>query len=173
MQFSYLKSISASDEALFSFAGKEVKTKQILVFAAMAILALILIHRSVILAIPFFVLGIVYMNYSDDIMPLSSYLSLLQEYRKLTKKEEKKKKIEKEPATKLTIRIPIEVQLAGASILTLGAGFYGIYSSLSSLNLFGIVFGAVLIAIGIVVLLALVTPFLNKVINDEMAKKSS
>lgn len=171
MQFSYLKSISASDEALFSFAGKEVKTKQILVFAALVILALILIHRSVILAIPFFILGIIYMNYSDDIMPLSNYLSLLQEYRKLMKKEPKE--VSRKTNPKPSIHIPIEIQLAGASILTLGAGFYGMYTSFNTLNIFGIVFGAVLTAIGIVILLALVTPFLNKVINDEMAKKSS
>jgi hypothetical protein len=130
----------------------------------MAILALILIHRSVILAIPFFILGIVYMNYSDDIMPLSNYLSLLQEYRKLTKKEQKK--VVKKTKPNISIHIPIEIQLAGVSILTLGTGFYGIYSSLSSLNIFGIVFGAVLIGIGIVVLLALITPFLNKVLGE-------
>ena len=164
MQFSYLKSINASDEALFSFAGKEVKTKQILAFAALAIIALILIHRSVILAIPFFILGIIYMNYSDDIMPLSNYLSLLQEYRKLTKKEQKK--VVKKTNPKLSIHIPIEIQLAGSSILTLGAGFYGVYSSLNTLNVFGIVFGSVLIAIGIVILLALVSPFLNKFISE-------
>jgi hypothetical protein len=111
------------------------------------------------------------MNYSDDIMPLSNYLSLLQEYRKLTKKEQKK--VVKKTKPNISIHIPIEIQLAGVSILTLGTGFYGIYSSLSSLNIFGIVFGAVLIGIGIVVLLALITPFLNKVINDEVDKESS
>jgi|BEDMetMinimDraft_2_1075160.scaffolds.fasta_scaffold00272_9 hypothetical protein len=164
MSFSYLKSLSASDEALFSGVGREVKTKQILVFAALAIIALILIHRSVILAIPFFVLGIIYMNYSDDIMPLTSYLSLLQENRKLTKKEQKM--VVKKTKPDISIHIPIEIQLAGASILTLSTGFYGVYSSLNTLNVFGIVFGSVLIAIGIVILLALVTPFLNKVINE-------
>ncbi|ACP55439.1 hypothetical protein [Saccharolobus islandicus] len=164
MPFSYLKSISASDEALFSFAGKEVKTKQILAFAALVILALILIHRSVILAIPFFVLGLVYMNYSDDIMTLSSYLSLLQEYRKLTKKEPKPKTI-KAPKPKITIPTT-EVQLAIASVITLGSGFYGIYSSISSLNFVGMVFGSILIALGIIILLALISPFLNKVLDE-------
>jgi hypothetical protein len=104
------------------------------------------------------------MNYSDDIMPLSNYLSLLQEYRKLTKKEQKK--VVKKTNPKLSIHIPIEIQLAGSSILTLGAGFYGVYSSLNTLNVFGIVFGSVLIAIGIVILLALVSPFLNKFISE-------
>ena len=164
MQFSYLKSISSSDEALFSFAGKEVKTKQILAFAALAILALILIHKSVILAIPFFILGIVYMNYSDDIMPLSSYLSLLQEYRKLMKKEQKK--VVKKTKHELSIQIPMEVQLAVMSVITIGSGIYGTYQSLYSVNVVGLVFGPVLIAIGIVILLALLTPFLNKVLGE-------
>jgi hypothetical protein len=164
MQFSYLKSISASDEALFSFAGKEVKTKQILVFAALAILALILIHRSVILAIPFFILGIIYMNYSDDIMPLSNYLSLLQEYRKLTKKEPKK--VSRKTNPKPSIHIPTEVQLAITSIVMISSGIYGTYQSLYNVNVIGLVFGPVLIAIGLVILLALASPFLNKVINE-------
>jgi len=170
MEFSYLKSISSSDEALFSSFGREVKTKQILTFAGLAILALILVHRNVLLAIPFFLLGLVYLNYNDDILPLTSYLSLLQEYRKLSKKEHKKtiKTTEGEEKRKLkiSIHIPIEVQLAGVSVLTLGAGFYGMYTSLSTVNFFGIVFGAILIGIGIVILLALVTPFLNKVLSE-------
>jgi hypothetical protein len=169
MEFSYLKSISSSDEALFSGFGREVKTKQILVFAGLAILALILVHRSVLLAIPFFSLGLVYLNYNDDILPLTSYLSLLQEYRKLSKKEHKKTikttKGEEKRKLKISIHIPIEVQLAGVSVLTLGAGFYGMYTSLSTINFFGIVFGAILIGIGVVILLALVTPFLNKVLS--------
>jgi hypothetical protein len=170
MEFSYLKSISSSDEALFSGFGREVKTKQILVFAGLAILALVLVHRSVLLAIPFFLLGLVYLNYNDDILPLTSYLSLLQEYRKLSKKEHKKtiKTTEGEEKRKLkiSIHIPIEVQLAGVSVLTLGAGFYGMYTSLSTVNFFGIVFGAILIGIGVVILIALVTPFLNKVLSE-------
>jgi hypothetical protein len=166
MQFSYLKSINASDEALFSFAGKEVKTKQILAFAALAIIALILIHRSVILAIPFFILGIVYMNYSDDIMPLSNYLSLLQEYRKLTKKEPKTKKVPGKSAPKPSIHIPTEVQLAIVSVITISSGIYGTYQSLYNVNVIGLVFGPVLIAIGLVILLALISPFLNKITNE-------
>jgi hypothetical protein len=166
MQFSYLKSINASDEALFSFAGKEVKTKQILAFAALAIIALILIHRSVILAIPFFILGIVYMNYSDDIMPLSNYLSLLQEYRKLTKKEPKTKKVSRKSTPKPSIHIPTEVQLAIVSVITISSGIYGTYQSLYNVNVVGLVFGPVLIAIGLVILLALISPFLNKITNE-------
>jgi hypothetical protein len=165
MPFSYLKSVSTGDEALFSFAGKEVKTKQIMTFAALAILALILIHRSVVLAVPLFLLGIVYMNYSDDIMPLSSYVSLFQEYRKLTKKEPKKV-IRKTPKPELSINIPTEIQLAIMSIITISSGIYGTYQSLYTVNIVGIVFGPVLIAIGIVILLALVTPFLNKVLGE-------
>ena len=170
MEFRYLKSISSSDEALFSGFGREVKTKQILVFAGLAILALILIHRNVLFAIPFFLLGLVYMNYKDDVMPLSNYLALLQEYRKLSKKQQKKTIVTttgmEKHKLKISIQIPIEVQLAGVSILTLGAGFYGMYTSLSTINFFGIVFGAVLIGIGVVILLALVTPFLNKVLSE-------
>jgi hypothetical protein len=170
MEFSYLKSISSSDEALFSGFGREIKSKQILVFAGLAILALILVHRNILFAIPFFLLGLVYLNYSDDVLPLSSYLALLQEYQKLSKNQQKKtiKSIEEveKPKPKISIHIPIEVQLAGVSILTLGAGFYGLYISLSSINFFGIIFGAVLIGIGIVILLALVTPFLNRVFSE-------
>jgi len=168
MQFSYLKSISASDEALFSFAGKEIKTKQIMVFAALAILSLVLVHRSVVIAIPFFLLGIVYMNYSDDIMPLQSYLSLLQEYRKLTKKEPKVRqtKIAKKSIPKMSINIPTEVQLAVMSVITISSGIYGTYQSLYTVNVIGIVFGPVLIAIGIIILLALVAPFLNKILSE-------
>jgi hypothetical protein len=170
MEFSYLKSISSSDETLFSGFGREVKTKQILTFAGLAILALVLVHRNVLFAIPFFLLGLVYLNYNDDILPLTSYLSLLQEYRKLSKKENKKtiKTTEGEEKRKLkiSVHIPVEVQLAGVSVLTLGAGFYGMYTSLSTVNFFGIVFGAILIGIGVVILLALVTPFLNKVLSE-------
>jgi hypothetical protein len=150
---------------LFSSLGREIKTKQILTFAAMAVLALILVHRSVVLAIPFFLLGLIYLNYRDDVMPLTSYLLLLQQYRKLTKKEHKK--IEKKsPSMKVAIHIPIEVQLVGVSVVSMTSGFYVIYTSLSSLNLFGIVFGSILTAIGIVILLALLTPFLNKIVSE-------
>jgi hypothetical protein len=110
------------------------------------------------------------MNYKDDVMPLSNYLALLQEYRKLSKKQQKKtiKTVEEveNQKPKISIHIPIEVQLAGVSVLTLGAGFYGLYTSLSVVNFFGIVFGAILIAIGVVILIALVTPFLNKVLSE-------
>jgi hypothetical protein len=110
------------------------------------------------------------MNYRDDVLPLSSYLALLQEYRKLSKKQQKKtiKTMEEvgKQKRKISIHIPIEVQLAGTSILTLGVGFYGLYTSVSTINFFGIVFGAILIAIGIVILIALVTPFLNKLLSE-------
>lgn len=149
---------------MFSGLGREIKTKQILTFAGMAILALILIHKNVVLAIPFFLLGAIYLNYNDDIMPLTSYLSILQEYRKLTKKGYKK--VEKNSTKKLTIRIPIEIQLAFTSGISIASGFYGIYSSFASLNLFGIVFGSILVGIGIVILLALMTPFLNRILSE-------
>jgi len=170
MEFRCLKSISSSDEALFSGFGRELKTKQVLVFAGLAILALILIHRNVLFAIPFFLLGLVYLNYKDDVLPLSNYLALLQEYRKLSKKQQKKtintiEEIEKRKP-KISIHIPIEVQLAGVSVLTLGVGFYGLYSSLNTINFFGIIFGAILIGIGIVILIALVTPFLNRLFSE-------
>lgn len=176
MNFSYLKSISSSDEALFSSLGKEVKTKQIMVFAGSMILSLIMIHRSPILAVPFFLLGLVYLNYSDDIIPLTSYLSVYQQYRKLKKgqnqiiqKEQlgQKKQIDvkaKLPQLKTKLpRIPTEIQLLVTGVITVSAGVYGIYSSVFNEDFAGLITGAVLTALGIVILLSIISPFLNKI----------
>ncbi|MEM0373882.1 MAG: hypothetical protein QXO96_04950 [Sulfolobales archaeon] len=169
MQFSYLKSISSSDEALFSGLGKEIKTKQILVFAGLAIMALIVVHRSVILAIPFFLVGIVYLNYSDDIMPLSNYLTALQEYRKLKPKVQKQKAQRKKERSIRLSKIPTEVQLVMVSVISMVSGFYGIYQSIYSINVIGIVVGSILVGLGLVILLVIVSPFLNRILNDEVA----
>lgn len=168
------------DEALFSGIGREVKTKQITTFAGLTIISLMLIHRSIILALPFFLLGLVYLNYSDDILPISSYLSVLQQYRKLQQKQKEKVKqteqLGQKNQLKLNIRYPIstvklphiptEIQLTLTSIITIISGIYGIYQSVFSENFAGLIIGAVLVALGLVIMLAVISPFLNK-LKDE------
>ena len=164
MPFSYLQSINSQDEALFSGFGREIKTKQLVAFMGLVIIALILIHRSPVLAVPFVVMGLVYVNYSDDVMPISSYLAALQEFRKYSKAKTKVQEVQRKREIKITV--PTEVQVAGVGLVAVASGFYGIYSSIASLNLVGLVIGSVLVGIGIVVLLSVFAPFLNKVICE-------
>ncbi|BCU68616.1 hypothetical protein HS7_20530 [Sulfolobales archaeon HS-7] len=132
----------------------------------MAIIALIVVHRSVILAIPFFLAGIVYVNYSDDIMPLSNYLATLQEYRKLKQPKIQKQKVEREKERNIKLpKIPTEVQLVMVSVVSIASGFYGIYQSFS-INIIGIIVGSVLVGLGLVILLAIVSPLLNGILNE-------
>lgn len=176
MNFSYLKSINSMDEALFSGAGREIKTKQIITFAGLSILSLILVHKSIFLALPFFLLGLVYLNYHDDVLPLSSYLSVLQQYRKLKKKQTVQKK-----QTRLNVRsshlkfsrsiiklpsIPTEIQLLATGVVTILAGVYGIDNSVFNEDFAGLIVGAVLTALGLVILLSVISPFLNKLSNE-------
>ena len=170
LDFRYLKSLNNGDEALFSAANREVKTKQFVVFAAMSVLALIFGHNNVLFGVPFFVIGLVYFTYKDDILPISYYLAAYQEYRKFAVKRSKEKRQEGVKISDITDSIrrvvlspEFEVSLAGSGAAA--AGFYGIYLGISTLNLVALIIGAVLVALGIVLVLSAATPFLSKLMK--------